>query len=178
MNRFRLEQNIAYIRGILYKLLYHLQSGKKLRIHKGVRIYNSLGSTIQFGDCCSVYRECGMYLDSNKARIIIGDKTFLNVRTEIRCMESVSIGKECAISYDVSIMDTDYHSINNQSVSKPISIGNHVWIGCRAIILKGVTIGEGAVIAAGSLVNCDVPAFSLVGGVPAKVIKYNVTWKR
>lgn len=62
-------------------------------------------------------------------------------------------------------MDTDYHSIDNKIVSERVIIGNHVWIGCKSIILKGVTIGDGAIIAAGSVVNNDVPPKSLVGGV-------------
>ncbi|GAB7027938.1 CatB-related O-acetyltransferase [Geotalea toluenoxydans] len=54
----------------------------------------------------------------------------------------------------------------------PVAIGNDVWIGARAIILDGVTIGDGAIIAAGSLVTKDVPPYAIVGGVPAKVIKF------
>lgn len=61
--------------------------------------------------------------------------------------------------------------------SKPISIGDHVWIGLNATILKGVTIGEGSVIAAGSVVVKDVPAHTLVGGIPAKVLKENIEWE-
>ena len=55
-------------------------------------------------------------------------------------------------------------------------IGSHVWIGCNVLILKGVTVGDGAVIAAGSVVTKDVPAASLVGGNPARILKENVTW--
>ena len=62
-------------------------------------------------------------------------------------------------------------------MSAPIHIGNHVWVGVRAIILKGVTIGDGAIIAAGSVVTRDVPANTLVGGVPAKIIKDNISWE-
>ena len=54
--------------------------------------------------------------------------------------------------------------------NKPVKIGNHVWIGTRAIIMKGVTIGDGAIIAAGAVVTKDIPDGSVVGGVPAKVI--------
>ena len=94
----------------------------------------------------------------------IGDHTYLNRRSEIKCMDSVSIGSHCAIAWDVSIMDTDYHSIDQKQMTRPVSIGNHVWIGCKSIILKGVTIGDGAVIAAGSVVNCNIPSKTLWGG--------------
>jgi acetyltransferase-like isoleucine patch superfamily enzyme len=62
-------------------------------------------------------------------------------------------------------------------MTKPVHIGNHVWIGMNVMILKGVTIGDGAIIAAGSVVNRDVPERCLAGGVPAKVIKENVQWE-
>lgn len=62
-------------------------------------------------------------------------------------------------------------------MTAPINIGNHVWIGLRAIILKGVTIGDGAVIAAGAVVTNNVPANSVVAGVPARVMSENVNWE-
>lgn len=61
-------------------------------------------------------------------------------------------------------------------MSAPIVIGDHVWIGMNVIVLKGVTIGEGAVVSAGSVVTKDVPPHSLVAGVPAKVVKTDVEW--
>lgn len=67
--------------------------------------------------------------------------------------------------------------IGGKEKSAPIHIGNHVWIGARATILKGVTIGDGAVVAAGAVVNKDVPPNTLVGGVPARIIKENISWE-
>ena len=64
-----------------------------------------------------------------------------------------------------------------KEITKPIIIGDHVWIGKNALILKGVTIGNGAIVAAGSVVVKDVSAKTLVAGNPAKVIKDNVEWK-
>ena len=62
--------------------------------------------------------------------------------------------------------------LQGDSVSKTVIIGDDVWIGARVIILKGVYVGKGAVIAAGAILTKDVPEYAIVGGVPAKVIKY------
>jgi acetyltransferase-like isoleucine patch superfamily enzyme len=91
-------------------------------------------------------------------------------------MNSISIGEDCAISWDVQFIDSDQHSIDGAGGPAPIIVGNHVWIGQRATILKGVRIGDGAAVAAGSVVTKDVAAGTVVGGVPAKVIKTGVTW--
>ena len=102
---------------------------------------------------------------------------YINYRSTIECFEQISIGNDVAIGPDVVIRDSDNHMIRGGSrVSAPVNIGNHVWIGQRAMILKGVTIGDGAIIAAGAVVTKSVPAGSLVGGVPAKVIKPDVEW--
>ena len=114
-------------------------------------------------------------------RLTLGRSSYMN-SSLIQCATSISIGDNCAIAGDVLIQDTDFHPILDEDgkekvYSKPITIGNHVWICAKAIILKGVTIGDGAIIAAGAVVTKDVPAFSLVGGNPARVIKENVRWK-
>ena len=67
--------------------------------------------------------------------------------------------------------------VEGEQKAQPITIGKHVWIGQNAMILKGVNIGDGAVIAAGAVVTKDVPAGCLAAGVPAKVIKKDVIWK-
>ena len=81
------------------------------------------------------------------------------------------------VDFVYNLTDYDYHSLSmNTPKSKPIIIQDDVWIGRRAIILKGVTIGEGAVVAAGSIVTKDVPPHTLVAGNPAKIIKKEVNW--
>ena len=103
---------------------------------------------------------------------------FINENVQIICGENIYIGDSCNIGRDVIIRDYDGHLIDaEERISAPIKIGNHVWIGQRAIILKGVTIGDGAVIAAGAIVTKDVPARTLAAGVPARVIRENVDWK-
>lgn len=103
---------------------------------------------------------------------------FINEGVEITCASKITIGEGSTIARDVVIRDYDGHTIKepNYQITKPITIGKHVWIGNRAMILKGVTIGDGAIIAAGTIVTKDVPAGAVVAGVPAKVIKENVKW--
>lgn len=92
--------------------------------------------------------------------------------------ESVEIGQNCQIAWGVTISDHDFHKTYKNGVqnieTSPVKIGNGVWIGMDATILKGVTIGDKAIIAAGALVVRDVPANCMVAGVPAKVIKTDV----
>lgn len=111
--------------------------------------------------------ECG--------RITIGDNTFINSGTSIGSLSSVSIGNNVAIGNYVLIMDADFHNPLDHTLpgaKAPIVIEDDVWIGARVTILKGVTIGKHAVVAAGAVVTKDVPAGALVGGVPAKLIRF------
>jgi acetyltransferase-like isoleucine patch superfamily enzyme len=102
---------------------------------------------------------------------------FLNNDAKIACVSQVSIGHDVAIGPEVYIRDTDSHGISGSSgaAAQPITIGDHVWIGMRAMILKGVTIGDGAIIAAGAIVTRDVEEGALVAGVPAKFVRH-ATW--
>lgn len=111
------------------------------------------------------------------SRLKIGSG-FCNSNIKIRCFEKIEIGEDVFISHDVTIMDSDAHWLEDRKVNtKPIKIGNHVWIGTRVTILKGVQIGDGAVIAAGSVVINDVPANSLAAGVPAEIKRKEIQWR-
>jgi len=122
------------------------------------------------------YYDCDVILFEN-AKMELGSG-FFNSNVKIRCKKSIKIGENVAISHDVTIMDSDAHNISydGYQMTKPIIIGDNVWIGSRAMIMKGVSIGDGAIIAAGSVVTKDVPDNSLVAGVPAQVIKKIIKW--
>lgn len=111
------------------------------------------------------------------AELEIGSGYF-NSNVQIICQEKIVIGNDVVVARDVVIRDSDAHKLNSPGyqMKKPVHIGNHVWIGARAMILKGVTIGDGAVIAAGAVVTQDIPAHAVAAGVPAKVIREDVVW--
>ncbi|ROI12996.1 acyltransferase [Epilithonimonas hominis] len=105
---------------------------------------------------------------------------YINHNANIGCYAEIKIGHDVAIAENVVIRDSDNHdfiSDKEHVKTAPISIGNKVWIGMNCIILKGVSIGDNSVVAAGSVVTKDVPANVLVAGVPAKIIKRNISWK-
>ena len=106
--------------------------------------------------------------------LTIGDRTYINSGASICAQESVTIGERCAIGNQVLVMDTDFHAIEDHTqpgTACPVVIEDDVWLSARVIVLKGVTIGRGAVVAAGAVVTKDVPPHTLVGGVPAKFIR-------
>ncbi len=111
------------------------------------------------------------------SHLVLGKGSFINSDCKIRCHKEITIGEGCAISHDFTVMDSNSHELDGSRNTKPVHIGNHVWIGTRVTVLSGVTVGGGAVIAAGSLVTKNVPEDSLVGGVPARILKEKVEWK-
>jgi maltose O-acetyltransferase len=119
---------------------------------------------------------CSEFVTAKGGRLEVGDRVYINYGASIAAHSLIQIGAHTLIGTHCIIMDNDYHHVDvaerhTLPESRPIIIGDHVWIGARVTILKGVTIGEYAVIGAGSVVTRDVPPFSLVAGVPAKVIR-------
>lgn len=131
-------------------------------------VINNGGSLL--AENCQFYS--GVRIEIGKGGTVrIGNGTYINRNTLLVCESEINIGANCKISWDVIIMDSDLHPLNSkETVKKPVYIEDKAWIGCRCIILKGVTIGEGAVVAAGSIVTKDVPAYTIYGGNPAKFI--------
>jgi acetyltransferase-like isoleucine patch superfamily enzyme len=139
----------------------HVAPGGTLEVHGDFQLFTGFRIVIDPG-----------------ARLSLGSG-YINCGSRISCFSEVHIGKDTTIAEDVIIRDSDNHAIvgSNRPMAAPIYIGDHVWIGMRSMILKGVTIGDGAVVAAGSVVVKDVPAHTLVAGVPATVRRDNVSWE-
>jgi acetyltransferase-like isoleucine patch superfamily enzyme len=110
------------------------------------------------------------------ARLEIGAGTSLTDSCWVAASQSITIGRDCAISWNVTILDDDGHGDGPPPYSAPIVIGDRVWIGCNATILKGVTIGSGSIVAAGAVVTRSCPPRSLIAGVPARIVRQDVEW--
>jgi acetyltransferase-like isoleucine patch superfamily enzyme len=104
----------------------------------------------------------------------IGNNVFINYGTSIVSSAHVKVGDDCLIGTQVMVMDCDFHRVEDKAwdtTGQPILVEDRVWLGNRSIILKGVTIGHDAVVAAGSVVTADVPPRTVVAGVPARVVR-------
>lgn len=110
------------------------------------------------------------------ASVRIGARTTVGISTLIYASERIDIGDDCMIAPFVHIVDSNHGTRRDTPMNRqpnetaPIRIGNDVWIGAHVVILKGVTIGDGAIVAAGAVVRDDVAPYSIVGGVPARMI--------
>ena len=135
------------------------------------------GSKIIIEDNFSIHSGSHIILLKN-ATLKLGSG-YISRHLKIKCFSRIDIGKDVAISENVTIWVSDAHEIEYEGYEKtlPITIGNHVWIGTNVTILKGVSIGDGAIIAAGAVVNKSIPSNCLAAGIPAKVIKQNIKWK-
>ena len=117
------------------------------------------------------------------AELILGDNIQINNFCHIACAERVDIGNNVLISSHVYISDHDHRTdrqldvLSPELVCDPVKIGTNTWIGENVCILKGVKIGKNCTIAAQSVVTKDVPAYSIVGGVPAKCIKNTTSYE-
>jgi len=154
--------------------LRNCEKGRMVSVKGNLKLWAK--GKIVIGDNCKIWSVIGTTQISAgpMATIEIGENTFINSGSIITARKRIKIGKNCHIANQVIIMDDDFHAVNERNLSsakKDIIIADNVWIATRVTILKGVNIGEGAVVAAGAVVTKDVPPFTLVGGVPAKTIR-------
>lgn len=139
------------------------QLSKFRRVGQGVKLCEGGAftyRTISIGDDVFIGRNC--CFQSEHGTISIGDHVMFGPGVNIH-----------GGNHDIALGHTPMKSRSKcMGDDKEVCIGNDVWVGANAIILAGVTVGNGAVIAAGAVVTCDVPELSIVGGIPAKVLRY------
>ncbi len=169
----------AYIRGAFLKS--KLETSGSIKSY-GRTIIRKKNGIISIGNRSCLYPDVKLVAVSmvkgKKAVLRIGDHSSIGDRTQIQCRESVTIGNYVLIAWDVNILEHDFHTPGGgKAVSKPIVIENDVWIGARSIILKGVTVGQGAIIGAGAVVTKDIPPFTFAAGNPARNIKQVASWR-
>ena len=114
--------------------------------------------------------------------VSFGSEFVLSAESQIVSRERISFGRGCLISWDVLVLDTDYHPVTAEgegpaSAQAPVACGDRVWIGARSCVLKGVTLGDDVVVAAGSVVARSEPESKVViAGNPARVVREGVQW--
>lgn len=151
-----------------------------------ININNKKDVNLKIGDNGLI--DCSLVFEKENSSISIGENVFIG-GSVLSCSESITIGSNVLISWGVTIFDHNSHSIDylkrrsdlnklligekswDDVKIKPVVIEDDVWIGVNSIILKGVTISKGSIVAAGSVVTKDVPPFVIVAGNPAKIIK-------
>ncbi len=183
-----LESKFTFLKKILFQVK---GNGNKIIINSGARIHNTQfkiegdNNQIEILENCVINSGC-IWLKCDRGKIIIGKKTTIAQAT-IGIAESdlsVTIGNNCMFSYSIDIRCGDSHSIIDVKTGKrinyarDINIQDSVWLATEVKILKSLTIGQGSIIGAGSIVTKDIPQNCLAVGVPAEVKKTNVTWLR
>jgi acetyltransferase-like isoleucine patch superfamily enzyme len=162
-----------------------VSSGKRTTLVRR-RIRRIQGNRLRVGDGSIIH--ANITFEEEGGNIRIGSRTFIG-RSHLICYRSIVIGDDVIMSWGITIVDHDSHSLEweqrkddvrewargrkkwDHVMHAPVIICDKVWIGFNVSILKGVTIGEGAIIAACSVVTRDVPPFSLAAGNPARVVR-------
>lgn len=120
-----------------------------------------------FGMFPPFYTDCGQ-------NISIGPRTFINMGCSFQDWGGITIGSDCLIGHNCTICTVNHSKDpmkRGDMTCHPVTIGDRVWIGANVTILPGVTIGDGAIVAAGAVVTKDVTPETIVGGIPARIIK-------
>jgi acetyltransferase-like isoleucine patch superfamily enzyme len=166
----RLRRTAEHIRAQLLARRTGTSIGHSVGVARGVRVRVARGGRLEIHD--EAYVDEGVVLQvASGAHLVIGNGCFLGHHCTVAAEEQVMLGEGSFLGELVSIRDHD-HVVGapprtSGVVTTPVVIGRDVWIGAKATVLRGVTVGDGAVIAAHALVRTDIPARYLAAGIPA-----------
>ena len=163
----RIREAIARLRGALRHAFDPAVTLPRGTIRPGERIVISMGGTVVAGPGCALSENAIIQVEAGILRL--GCDAFIGIGAVIVAREAISIGDNVLIAEYVTIRDQDHAPDGGFRVT-PVRIGHNVWIGAKSTITRGVTIGDGAVIGANSVVTGDVPAGCTVAGAPARPI--------
>ena len=161
---------LAYIKGYA-----RIQMGSGCKIHSGAWVDASRSPGVRFGDKVTLNRFASVQGGTGGVRL--GNRVEINNFSIINGTGGVDIGDDSLIGPGVHLISYQHHYARGKTIhsqpadARPIRIGCDVWLGANSVILAGVTIGDGAVIAAGAVVREDVPPYAVVAGVPATIRK-------
>jgi len=158
----------------------HIKHGKGIIIRPKVDIVMTDNAVFEIGNYCVINSYAYITLTKPEPHLILEDFVGVGRGTVIACKKFVKIGAYTQLGPFCQINDHDHSfsredlMMNQKAIIKPVIIGKDCWFGSGCRILRGITIGDGSVITAGSLITRDVPPYEVWGGVPAKFIKPRV----
>jgi len=166
---------LRYLSGRIILARSGVDAEGRVSISHGVRLRATDGATARLADGVIIDRSAD--ITAKYGTLAIGSRSYLGQFCVICARESITIGADCLIAEHVSIRDQDHRFGHGLTTAKagfttaPILIGNNVWIGAKATVIKGVTIGDNVVVAANSVVTHDIPSNVVVAGVPARILR-------
>ena len=139
-----------------------------------------VSGTVGFGGKASIGHGSKLSVRGN---LFFGDGFNMTAESTIVCAKEIRFGHDCLLSWNILVMDTDEHPLFNKdneriNPDKAIQVGNHVWIGCKCVLLKGAVVPDNTVVAAGTLLTSSFSGeHQVIGGNPPTVLKHDIRWE-
>jgi len=167
----------ARARARLWSLSLGYRSGAGVSLGRGVEIDLDPGARLEIGAKSYIAADVRLHVATG-ASLLIGERVFIGHGSVIMSKERIVIASGTAIAEGVSIRDHD-HIVGSPPGEgglniTPVIVGRNVWLSAKSTVTKGCVVGDGAVVAAGAVVTKSVPKRSVVGGVPARIIRHKV----
>lgn len=145
-------------------------------------VWQVTGGIVRFSGRTDLGASTKFFVESGELNF--GRDFSANANFSVSVQTGVSFGDDCLLSWDVTIMDHDFHHITDRQGNKtnppaPVRIGHHVWIGCDCLLLKGAEIGDHCILAAGSALSKKIEgSYQTLGGNPVRVLKQDTDWRK